>query len=293
MAKINGCVGVTTNPNVTNYWQDVYIVQSLLKKAAKKTGNADYDPILADGIILPFMSRTVSCIKAFQGRFMGTPDGVISPNKTTIAKLSEFEDAPVTPDPPPPIEGPALPVDGSGCNFPLRVPPPPHKHWRKPKNYNARGRYFGAVRWSTDGNGVILGYRKHAGVDLITAFGTPIYAVADGTMGPYVRNFRNGTGAITVIHPNFIVRYGETTHRAFFKEGDPIEQGQQIGEVGDVGKTRMLHFEMYSDTSSARGLTDTSQKLTDEFSRKLSKFRRRKDLIDPSPYLDMWKSNLP
>lgn len=289
MAKINAAVGETTSSNVKNYWQDVYIVQSLLKKAARKTGNGDYDPILVDGIILPFMSRTVSCIRAFQSRFMGSPDGVISPSQTTISKLSEFEDKPVTPDPPTPG---TMPVDGAGCSFPLRVPPPDKKHWRKPKNYNYRGRYFGAVRWSTH-DGVITGYRKHAGVDLITPYGTPIYAVAKGTMGPYISNFRNKTGAITVIHKNFICRYGETTHRLFYKEGDEVEQGAQIGEVGWVGKHQMLHFEMFSETKSAYGLTDTRQKLTEEFDAKTSPFMRRKDLIDPSPYLDMWKSNLP
>lgn len=292
MANLNSAVGVTTHPNVSNYWQDVYIVQSLLKKASRKTGNTDYDPILVDGVILPWMSRTVSCIKAFQSRFMSSPDGVISPNRTTIKKLSEFEDKPVTPDSPAPVDGPTLPVDGAGCNFPLRVPPPAKKHWRKPKGYSYRGRYFGAVRFSKK-DGEIVGYRKHAGVDLITPFGTPIYAVADGTMGPYIRNFRNGTGAITVIHKNFICRYGETTHTVFFKEGDPIAKGAQIGEVGWVGKTQMLHFEMFSNTSSAHGLTVASQKLTEEFDPKHSPFRRRKDLIDPSPYLDMWKSNLP
>ena len=292
MADLDAAVGdASASSNVKNHWADVYVVQCLLKKAARKTGNGDYDPYTCDGIILPFWSRTVSCIKAFQSRFMSDPDGVISPNRTTIKKLSEFEDRPVTPAGPDP-SGPPMPVNGTGCSFPLRVPPPDKKHWRKPKK-PYRGRYFGAVRWSTDKEGKIIGYRRHAGVDLITPFGTPIYAVAKGKIASYVNNFRNQTDAIVVIHDNFIVRYGETTKKRIFKVGDEVEQGDMIGEVGWVGKHQMLHFEMYSNTSNANGLTVMSQQPTEEFDAKLSPFRRRKDLIDPSPYLDLWKSNLP
>lgn len=301
MASLNGAVGNPSNPNVTNYWKDVYTVQSLLKQAARKTGNADYDPITVDGIIFPFMSRTVSCIKAFQSRFMGAPDGVISPNKKTIAKLSEFESTSKGPASSDPTEedptedepgttplNPSMPVDGYGCCFPMRIVPD-SKHWKKPKGYNAYSIYFGAKRYSKKREG----WRKHAAVDLIAPFGTPIHAVANGIMRPYFRNFKNGTGAITVTHTNFVVRYGETTSRMFVEPGEPVEQGQQIGEVGNVGKRCMIHFEMYSDTKSNQPLIDKSQKLTPEFSYKKSPFQRRKDIIDPAPYLLMWRSNLP
>lgn len=296
MATIKDAVGDWSKPGVANNWEDVYTVQKLLKQAAKATGKSEYDPYFADGIIFPFASRTVGCIRAFQARFMSTPDGVVSPGRTTIRTLSEFENS----------GSPAAPgggsghsgatVNGAGCGFPLKTVPA--KHWRKPKSgHDYRGRYFGALRWSKKQNG----FRKHAGVDLIVPMGTPIFAVDDGEVHWVSEDFYSGkrdngeewvVGAVTVIHRNFTVRYAETTNHKFVKNGEAVAKGQKIAEVGKMSRSSMVHFEMYSSNTAGGRLSDRSQKATKEFDDS-TPFQRRKDLIDPSSYLDSWKGNLP
>jgi len=124
------------------------------------------------------------------------------------------------------------------------------------------------------------GKRKHAGCDLYAPIGTPVYAVADGTVkafGP----FYMGTYALTIDHGEFWVRYGEISDNiaSTLAAGKRVREGDQIGDVGDLLglNLSMVHFEMYSGSASGP-LTVPSR----------PPYMRRSDLIDPTPYLDKW-----
>ncbi len=93
----------------------------------------------------------------------------------------------------------------------------------------------------------ILGYsRLHAGVDFGAAYGSPIYAVSDGTVsfagwhgghGNYVR-LEHGGGLST--------GYGHMS-RIATSPGQTVRQGQVIGYVGSTGLSTgpHLHYETY------------------------------------------------
>jgi murein DD-endopeptidase MepM/ murein hydrolase activator NlpD len=130
------------------------------------------------------------------------------------------------------------------------------------------------------------GKRLHAGCDLYAAVGTPIYAVADGEVERYAY-FYMGTYALEVKHGNFILRYGEVGKAAEgIKKGVSVKEGQVIAYVGKLTKlsVSMLHLEMYSGVDkNGRSVTGS---LTDL---KNPPYFRRSDLVDPTPFLDLWR----
>lgn len=148
--------------------------------------------------------------------------------------------------------------------FPFAFVPP--QSWTEPP------RSFGARR---DG-----GARKHAGCDLYAPVGTPVFAVADGTVQRF-SEFYLGTYALVVDHGSFIVRYGEIMKDIAegLAVGSKVKKGQKIGFVGRLESlgVSMVHFEMYDGTGSGL-LTDRSR----------LPFMRRADLIDPTSHLDAW-----
>lgn len=137
------------------------------------------------------------------------------------------------------------------------------------EDYSSGSTAFGAER---DGG------RKHAGCDLITAAGTSVYAVEDGTVIDYYP-FYSGTYAIEVRHNSFLVRYGEVSSMADgIYVGKKVIQGQTIGYVGllESGNS-MLHFEMYS------GKVSGPLTVRDNWP-----YQRRSDLVDPTRHLVAW-----
>lgn len=136
------------------------------------------------------------------------------------------------------------------------------------------GRGFGASR-----NRIRKGL-KHGACDLIAKPGTPVLAVDDGVVikGPY--KFFRGTYAIEVRHPRFIARYCEIALKGATRSGKHVKAGDVIAYVGNQPGYDMLHFEMFSGTARGRLSTKTLP------------YYRRKDLIDPTPYLDRWAAKL-
>ena len=121
--------------------------------------------------------------------------------------------------------------------------------------------------------------RKNAGCDLYAPEGTEILAIEDGTIiqGPYY--FFDGTYALEVEHDSgYVVRYGEIRQKVprGITVGSRVSQGQVIAYVGFLVqlKLSMLHFEMY-DGSKTGPLTQS-----------IGSYRRRSDLIDPTPFLN-------
>lgn len=154
----------------------------------------------------------------------------------------------------------------NSCSFPLRFNPS--------ESYKTGGRKFGAKR-PVMGEGVL-----HPACDLIAPIGTEVLAVDDGIIvrGPY--KFYLGSYAIEVQHKFFIVRYGELKYEKLTTH--IVKRGDVIGKVGKVGKGSMLHLEMFS----GRATGDLTQK-------PFLPYNRRKDLIDPTPFLDMWAIGVP
>ncbi len=259
------------NKGAVNLPEDIKTVQKMLRQAAKLKGEPAWDPGASDGKISwdAGSSGTVKAIKAFQSSFLSRPDGVIEVNKKSWTMLQAALEK-SAPD--------AVSPNKEAEYFPLaKLPTADWTH--------------GARRFAANRSG---GARAHAGCDLYFPQGTPIYAVADGkvTLGPYF--FYNGTYALEVDHGSFIARYGEVQQATLVKKGDKVKAGQKIARVGHlVGITvpsDMLHFELFGKKAEGPLTVPVGQ------SKKRADgvpFLRRKDLLDPTPFLDKWSKQLP
>lgn len=93
----------------------------------------------------------------------------------------------------------------------------------------------------------------HSGVDLAASAGTPIYAAADGVV-EFENDGPGGYGILTVIrHDNGLVTYYCHQSKRHKRQGDKVQAGDLIGEVGTTGNStgNHLHFEIrtnYNDT---------------------------------------------
>lgn len=149
-------------------------------------------------------------------------------------------------------------------SFPLSGPA-----WQ---DYTTGGVAFGACRESSCS-------RIHAGVDLVHALGTPIYAVSSGEIVDF-HYFYQGTYAVVIDHGDFVVRYSEVDGSLpnGISVGKKVIRGQLIARIGDLEGTSnsMLHFEMY--TGEATGPLTTNRK----------PYNRRWDLVNPTAKLVAW-----
>jgi murein DD-endopeptidase MepM/ murein hydrolase activator NlpD len=93
----------------------------------------------------------------------------------------------------------------------------------------------------------ILGYRRmHAGIDFGAAYGTPVYAVTDGTVAMAGRNGGYGN-FIKLSHGGGMgTGYGHLS-RIAVRPGQGVKRGQVIGYVGSSGMSTgaHLHYELY------------------------------------------------
>lgn len=266
--KITASVGQVSKGAVNND-TDVKTVQAMLRSAAMILGNPQLDPGTIDGTIDPkaAKSNTVQAIIAFQSRFFTKPDGVIDANGRTWRELVAI------------LGGTPEPQQASGAEFfPFATLPA--------VNWTSAPRSFASNRDN--------GARAHAGCDLYFPKGTTIHAIKDGTVvrGPYY--FYNGTYALEVDHGSFLARYGEIQENALVREGDRVIAGQPIASVGHLENisvpSDMLHLEIYTKTEHGPLTTSAAAGLSAPNGRP---FMRRKDLVDPTPYLNRWKDNLP
>ena len=88
------------------------------------------------------------------------------------------------------------------------------------------------------------GKRFHEGTDLGAPHGTPIYAAHDGVVVLESR-YHGKYGRIVVIQGDkFVTVYGHNS-RNYVSEGDRVEKGQHIADVGATGRATgpHLHFE--------------------------------------------------
>jgi murein DD-endopeptidase MepM/ murein hydrolase activator NlpD len=275
--EITGSVGSWAK-GARNVKHDVETVQEMLRGAAMLLHDPQIDPGSIDGSIARAgqSSRTVDAIKAFQGRFLPSPDGLISVGGRTWRELVSVLSH--GPEGQPAEEGSA-PSDGTRKFF-FPLSPVPRDSWTIPP------RCYGSRR--------AKGARAHAGCDLYAPVGTTVHAITDGTVVRGPVPFYAETYAIEVDHGDFLARYGEVQGTAFVRQGDHVKAGQPIAKVGRlVGisvPSAMLHLELYDKSAHGPLTVPAAQSAR---TREGRPFLRRKDLIDPQPRLEEWKKNLP
>lgn len=160
--------------------------------------------------------------------------------------------------------------DEECCEFPL-VKRPTHAYTSGMRKFNA-GRSGG---------------RLHAACDLYRYKDEPALAVGPGVILRDIYYFYEGTYALEVRHDGgFVARYGEITGKKASKniaKNKSIKMGDRVGFIGKVNSNccrPMLHFELYSGKRTG-SLSDKSSSAT--------RYQRRRDLLDPTPYLIKWE----
>jgi len=258
---------------------DVETVQNMLRLGAMIESQPALDPGAIDGTIDVNESNddTVKAIEAFQSRFLTSPDGVIGVGKRTWRELMTVLEGDEMETEPAPVTTSTTPASSGGeFFFPFKQLPS--------VNWTEGMRAFGSRRSH--------GARAHAGCDLYFPVGTTIHAITAGTVtrGPY--EFYEGTYALEVDHGAFLARYGEIQKSALVRQGDRVSAGQPIAKVGKLNSitNSMLHLELY-DKSATGDLTVRNNQT--KRTAKGVPFMRRRDLIDPTAKLNVWKNNRP
>jgi len=93
------------------------------------------------------------------------------------------------------------------------------------------------------------GAAMHPGIDLAGAYGTPIYATADGTVLRAGWNSGGYGNLVEIDHGRGITtRYGHMS-AIIVQAGDHVTRGQQIGRMGSTGRStgNHLHYEVRID----------------------------------------------
>lgn len=123
----------------------------------------------------------------------------------------------------------------------------------------------------------ILGYtRMHAGIDFAAPYGTPIYAVTDGTVQFAGRHGGHGN-YVKLSHGNGMgTGYGHMS-RIAVRAGQRVKRGQVIGYVGSTGLSTgpHLHYEMYRNGATVNPSSVAFVTRAQLSGRELAKFRAR------------------
>lgn len=94
--------------------------------------------------------------------------------------------------------------------------------------------------------GFMLGYRPHQGLDIAAPRGTPVKAAHAGYV-EYAGNDFSGYGKLVIINSGSRwASFYAHLHKIHIRQGQTIERGAVIGEVGSTGNARgvHLHFEL-------------------------------------------------
>lgn len=118
---------------------------------------------------------------------------------------------------------------------------------------DSRGFYIwpttGIVTSGFGGRDVSVGSKNHKGIDIGNADGTDVLA-ADGGTVIYTKYDTSGYGnLIKIQHDDGAVTYYAHLKEILVSDGDKVEQGQHIGEMGRTGVATgsHLHFEIRPD----------------------------------------------
>lgn len=124
--------------------------------------------------------------------------------------------------------------------------------------------------------------RPHLGVDYAAATGTPVYAVADGSVSFVGR--RGGNGNLVVIRHEQGYESGYSHLHGFargLRAGQEVSQGQLIGYVGSTGLSTgpHLHFTLKLDGRFVDPLAERPRRGAALTGRVLADFRRRQSQL--------------
>lgn len=272
--QLTAPVGPPEDPKSGNRTADVQAVRVYLFQAFARLNKPEYNP--GPGYANPWIpivpgpaDPTVKAIRAFQSRFLSSPDGRVDPNGRTWRELTS----------------PAL---GAGPYFPFsRLPD---------ASYHTGMRQFGSSRSYNK----VKGQRCHAGCDLYYPQGTPIHAVEEGTVVKGPVGFYLGTDELCIYHPrmNKTIRYGEiTTGSSPFREGDKVRAGDKIATVGKMTgiSSTMLHLELYIGRQIPVAVYHGGKEgvITSGTNMGQTKpYYRLQSLTDPTPFVDSWRLKL-
>lgn len=111
----------------------------------------------------------------------------------------------------------------------------------------------------------------HRGVDIAAPLGTPIHAIADGTVSKVNLSFKNGKGYgrfVIVDHQNGFGSLYSQMDSYVVKEGQKVKKGDVLGAIGSSGMSTgpHLHFELKKDGKNVNPL--------DYFKMDLSAYRK-------------------
>ena len=118
-----------------------------------------------------------------------------------------------------------------------------------PRNVRERN----GINWSWPVNGKLAAKfdDTNKGIDITGPRGQPVYASANGKV-IYAGSGLKGYGQLVIIkHANEYLSTYAHNDRIFVAEGEDIERGQPISEMGDTGTDRVsLHFEIRRGTDA-------------------------------------------
>lgn len=196
--------------------------------------------------------------QATGGPSSGRTQPAAGPNKSvTVVTLPESEREP---DTAPASEGEKPPSEAPPDGRPPRAEPPPEPEPDtepppQPEPDPAPEPSAGPLDWQWPSDGPILstfadGDSSRNGIDIGGEPGTPVRAAAAGSV-VYSGSGLIGYGELIIVKhdKSLLSAYGHNRKR-LVKEGDRVQAGQKIAEMGDTGAPRaMLHFEIRENGS--------------------------------------------
>ncbi|HEY6815728.1 MAG TPA: M23 family metallopeptidase, partial [Croceibacterium sp.] len=123
----------------------------------------------------------------------------------------------------------------------------------------------------------ILGYRRmHAGIDFKASYGSPIYAVTDGTVSFAGRHGGHGN-YVKLSHGSGLGTGYAHMSRIAVSSGERVRRGQVIGYVGSTGLSTgpHLHYEMYRNGATVNPSSVQFVTRAQLSGRELANFRAR------------------
>ena len=95
--------------------------------------------------------------------------------------------------------------------------------------------------------------RMHRGIDIAAPIGTPIMAAAPGEVISAGWNSGGFGKLVKIRHADGSITYYAHNNRILVRQGEYVEQGQQVAEMGSTGRSTgpHLHFEIRPDGQSA------------------------------------------
>lgn len=143
-------------------------------------------------------------------------------------------------------------VSVASVSFTFAAPPPVKTHPKKvhrSMDFPVAGKKSSiGDKWGASREG---GIRKHKGIDIHARKGTPVVAIADGTIvGRDITPIGGKTLWLKPTHSSWKAYYCHLD-KQYVKEGQSVHKGQVIGAVGNTGNARTtpshLHFGIKED----------------------------------------------